>query len=230
MDDSGDFRVSSLCYLHDVLSPPIAIPSSASPKDTFLLCVSGLSIGPSLSIRSQLLAGFVAAQLGFVEDVKLVSRIARVVLLGNSVALPREPFQHIRQDAKVIATVSTCVQNLDATLAQMLETAPVTVVPGATDATSCLVPQQPLHPSLFPRCIRYSSLECASNPYLAAIGGKEMLMTAGQNVADIARQVAPEVSTMEILERTLRWGCLFPTDPNTCRRSEERVIGSGRSI
>ena len=65
---------------------------------------------------------------------------------------------------------------------------------------------------------------------MASIGGKEMLMTAGQNVADIARQVAPEISTMEILERTLRWGCLFPTDPNTCRRSGERVIGSGDPI
>lgn len=55
-------------------------------------------------------------------------------------------------------------------------------------------------------------------------------MTAGQNVADIARQVAPEVSTMEILERTLRWGCLFPTDPNTCRRNGEKVRRSRHSL
>ena len=100
---------------------------------------------------------------------------------------------------------------------QVLPFVPVTIVPGASDATSSLIPQQPLHLSLFTLSMRCASLDCVSNPYQAVINGLNVVMTAGQNIQDIARQVPSPLSPIDIMALTLEWGLLFPTDPNTCR-------------
>lgn len=149
---------------------------------------------------------------------KLASRIGHIVLLGNSANLHREPFQRIRQDQRELNEAMTCVENLDVALSEILPSVPVTIIPGSTDATSILVPQQPLHPSLFPRCLQYSSLECATNPYMGSFNGHVFVMTSGQNIVDIARQITDSLSPIDLLAATLRWGSLFPTNPNTCRK------------
>ena len=219
MDRNGDFEVNDTCFLHDsVVIPHSEEEKKSSPKDSYLCCVSGMNINETVSLRCHLLFEFIASQLGFVEDAKYSSHIARVLLLGNSVAMPRLPFQRIRQDNKEIAHSLQCVENLDVLLTQVLPSVALTLIPGATDPTSILLPQQPLHPSLLLRSMRYSSLECATNPYSATINGKTFLMTSGQNIQDILRQVAPSLSVIEAMVLTLQWGTLFPTDPNTCRR------------
>ncbi|KAK8830804.1 hypothetical protein WA577_003509 [Blastocystis sp. JDR] len=216
MNASGDFEVSDTCFLHDSVKPTACASSASSPKAPRLCCVSGLGIGETIPLPCHLLFEFLAAQTGFVEDAKLSARIVRVVLVGNSVAMPRLPFQRIRQDSKEIARTLQCVENLDLLLARLLPTTPLTVVPGASDPTPILVPQQPLHASLLQRSVAFSSLERAPNPYAATVAGKRVLMTAGQNVQDVLRQIAPAVSATEAMALTLQWGTLFPTDPNTC--------------
>lgn len=42
-------------------------------------------------------------------------------------------------------------------------------------------------------------------------------MTAGQNIQDILRQTDSTLSVIDAMALTLEWGCLFPTNPNTCR-------------
>lgn len=222
MNASGDFEVSDTCFLHDSVKPTACASSASSPKAPRLCCVSGLGIGETIPLPCHLLFEFLAAQTGFVEDAKLSARIARVMLVGNSVAMPRLPFQRIRQDSKEIARTLQCVENLDLLLARLLPTTPLTVVPGASDPTPILVPQQPLHASLLQRSVAFSSLERAPNPYAATVAGKRVLMTAGQNVQDVLRQIAPAVSATEAMALTLQWGTLFPTDPNTCRRRGAR--------
>ena len=74
----------------------------------------------SFSIKNHLLFEYIASQIGFVEDIKLASRIARVALVGNSANLPREPFQRIRQDAKEQNDAMSCAKNLDDLLKQVL--------------------------------------------------------------------------------------------------------------
>lgn len=66
--------------------------------------------------------------------------------------------------------------------------------------------------------MRYSSLECSTNPYEASINGRTFLMTSGQNIQDILRQVTPSISVLDAMALTLEWGTLFPTNPNTCRK------------
>ena len=119
MDDNGDFVVTSVCYLHDSCES-LPLPASTSqPKDPYLLCVSGLNIGQSISTKTHLLFEFIASQIGFVEDIKLASHIARVVFLGNTTCLPREPFQRIRQDTQELNRVMSCASNMDLLLSQV---------------------------------------------------------------------------------------------------------------
>ena len=113
MNASGDFEVSDTCFLHDSVKPTACASSASSPKAPRLCCVSGLGIGETIPLPCHLLFEFLAAQTGFVEDAKLSARIVRVVLVGNSVAMPRLPFQRIRQDSKEIARTLQCVENLD---------------------------------------------------------------------------------------------------------------------
>ena len=121
MDSNGDFLTKEVCYLHSGIKPGSTQSTPSTAKDAYLLCASDLLIGKSLSLRTHLLFEYIVGQLGFVEDVKLCSRIARVVLLGNSISLDREPFQRIRQDSKEIADSMVCVQNFDQLLNEVLD-------------------------------------------------------------------------------------------------------------
>ena len=67
MDDSGDFMVTSVCYVHDTVEECTSLFSTSAPKDPYLLCVSGLMIGASLNVRTHLLFEFISSQIGFVE-------------------------------------------------------------------------------------------------------------------------------------------------------------------
>ena len=67
MDDSGDFMVTSVCYVHDTVEACNSLFDTSAPKDPYLLCVSGLMIGASLTVRTHLLFEFISSQIGFIE-------------------------------------------------------------------------------------------------------------------------------------------------------------------
>lgn len=48
---------------------------------------------------------------------------------------------------------------------------PVDVMPGEFDPTNYTLPQQPLHPCMFPLASAYSTLQLVTNPYQATIDG-----------------------------------------------------------
>ena len=130
---------------------------------------------------------------------------------------------------------------LDALLASLLGCCPVDLLPGATDPTSTVFPQQPLHPCLLPHSARFSTLALGTNPYEAAVGGVKLLGHSGQPVDDICRQTLGEaadpsssssssssssasaaagceglgVAPLTALRSTYHWGHLCPTAPDT---------------
>ncbi|KAF6086599.1 DNA polymerase delta 2, accessory subunit [Phyllostomus discolor] len=87
-------------------------------------------------------------------------------------------------------------------------------MPGEFDPTNYTLPQQPLHPCMFPLATAYSTLQLVTNPYQATIDGVRFLGTAGQNVSDIFRYSSME-DHLEILEWTLRVRHISPTAPDT---------------
>ncbi|KAF6086601.1 DNA polymerase delta 2, accessory subunit [Phyllostomus discolor] len=108
---------------------------------------------------------------------------------------------------------------LDEILLQLSASVPVDVMPGEFDPTNYTLPQQPLHPCMFPLATAYSTLQLVTNPYQATIDGVRFLGTAGQNVSDIFRYSSME-DHLEILEWTLRVRHISPTAPDT--------LGNGR--
>ena len=128
---------------------------------------------------------------------------------------------------------SNIVKGFDAYLAMGLATLPVDVMPGKSDPTVQLMPQQPLHPCLLPLSSRFSSLSLVTNPYECTFGEMSsqclVMGHSGQPTSDILRQTelgpvhtdkaeegrAGPAKCLQALKRTLEWGHLAPTAPDT---------------
>ena len=221
------------------------VPDKDQDTDKYLLLMSGLEMGatkradPSSDLAAQLLMDFVAGRLGGTEDVRLASRVVRVIVAGNSVTeatvqVGKERFTGSKQQSE--ATLP--MKQVDTLFASALGCCPIELMPGAFDPTNLVLPQQPLHPCLLPHSARFTSFTLATNPYEAKVDGVHVMGHAGQPVDDIARQTirvdgVPESVTAEqraevetaggvqgdeplnILRNTLRWGHLCPTAPDT---------------
>lgn len=133
---------------------------------------------------------------------------------------------------------------LDLFLSTLLPSIPVTLIPGPSDPANVSLPQQPLHPALYPQSRVYTaapsansptpltttaksvsihrslsepepgSFHSTTNPALFTIGGHLFLGNGGQPISDIAKYV-DNVSTLSLLEHTLRWRLVAPTAPDT---------------
>lgn len=61
---------------------PVPAPSAVPTDPTYVLVVSGLDVGRA-SIPLAMLVDFITGNLGDDEDIKLASRISRVIVAGN---------------------------------------------------------------------------------------------------------------------------------------------------
>lgn len=78
-------------------------------------------------------------------------------------------------------------RDVDMCLTELAGSVPVDVMPGAGDPANYSLPQQPLHPCLFPGAAAFPSLQRATNPHAFAVDGVSFLGTSGQNVDDVYR-------------------------------------------
>ncbi|KAF6086600.1 DNA polymerase delta 2, accessory subunit [Phyllostomus discolor] len=176
---------------------------------------------------SKLVTGTVLAVLGAVgDDGKfLVEDHCFAGLASQTPAPPLDLDSHSTQSRdsinkakyltkKTQAASVEAVKMLDEILLQLSASVPVDVMPGEFDPTNYTLPQQPLHPCMFPLATAYSTLQLVTNPYQATIDGVRFLGTAGQNVSDIFRYSSME-DHLEILEWTLRVRHISPTAPDT---------------
>ncbi len=93
---------------------------------------------------------------------------------------------------------------------------PVHILPGEKDPASVAIPQQPIHFALLPRAGRFDSLHRHTNPAYLRFGDRTLLGTAGQNIDDIFKYVQEgDDARIEMALRTLEWGHLAPTAPDT---------------
>lgn len=210
VDDSGIFQVVDYltyngCYTNtDLHSQSVA---GSDPK--YVMLVSGLRVGSpevprdgaeDTDLSIQLLFDFLAGRIGGEEEVKKASRIAKVIIAGNSVELPVADKEGAIAAGTVFGTNKTklekqqqemsaaTMKRFDAYLAQGLGSCHIDVMPGAEDPTTETLPQQTLHPCLFPHSSRFDSLSLVTNPYDAKVDGCHLLGHSGQPVFDILRQ------------------------------------------
>ncbi|KAK2100302.1 DNA polymerase delta subunit 2 [Saguinus oedipus] len=230
--DNGKFLVEDHCFAD------LAPQKPAPPLDTdrFVLLVSSLGLGggggKSL-LGTQLLVDVVTGQLGDEGEQCSAAHVSRVILAGNLLShstQSRDSINKVKYLTKKTQAASVeAVKILDEILLQLSASVPVDVMPGEFDPTNYTLPQQPLHPCMFPLATAYSTPQLVTNPYQATIDVVRFLGTSGQNVSDIFRYSSME-DHLEILEWTLRVCHISPTAPDTLECPHVYFCGSTPSF
>ena len=212
--------------------------SQARPKGGKVAVVSGLSMsgdaGDNLTL--DLLLEWLLGEATGSDDQQEAASISRLIIAGNSLShaspIPsREDVaaaSHKNRGQKKYgydkASYNAApTEHLDTFLATLLPSLPITLLPGESDPTSTSLPQQPIHPAMFPHSRTYmeapgtkeiSWFDSTTNPAEFDVDGWRFLGTGGQTVNDIYKYVAGE-GRLEMMEAMLRWRLTAPTAPDT---------------
>ena len=166
-----------------------------------------------------------------------VSHISRLIIAGGSISsdndvVMQDPIETKRKAQKKYGYDSsaynpTPTAHFDQFLATLLPTLPITLIPGPGDPANVSLPQQPIHPAMFPLARAYGIMppsdgvaqqpgwfDTVSNPWDGEIEGWRLMGSGGQNVDDIFKYVESE-DRLEMLEAMCRWRCCAPTAPDT---------------
>ena len=185
---NGEFEVDEICYPAPAPQTTRPSPPATSPGTHVLLC-SGLRAGDdaaSSALNLELMCDYVTGNLGGANEQGVAASVARVVVCGGALSAPEVPAQSL--DGRQQAAVARPLRELDVLLTTLAASVPVDLMPGDGDPTNQALPQQPLHPCLFPEAKRFSPNTFASctNPHDFTLGGVDFLGTAGQNVCNLA--------------------------------------------
>jgi DNA polymerase delta subunit 2 len=212
-------------------------PRQKREKAGKLAIVSGLEMTGrgdddiSLDLLSEYLIGESTAS----PDQAKAAHISRLIIAGDSMSrstpiLSREDFMDKKAGKKGYGYDATSYNasptgRFDVFLTELLPAIPITLLPGPSDPSNVALPQQPLHPALFPQSRAYANppvestetkegLDSVTNPWEGDIDGWRVLVTGGQTVADLLKYVA-DVNVLDVMESMLRWRCVAPTAPDT---------------
>ncbi|KAK3749976.1 hypothetical protein QZH41_008457, partial [Actinostola sp. cb2023] len=219
--DEGKFHVESISFsgLPYQVAPELD-KEMVDGEDRYLALISGLGFGSDSQdmLSLQMLTDLITGELGSIQDQESCCQIVRVIIAGNSLSRCTQD-KESETKAKyltrnVVAGSVEAVKELDDFVMQLAECIPVDVMPGEFDPTNHTLPQQPLHPCMFPKSIAYPTMQSVTNPYEAVIGGVRVLGTSGQNVNDISRVTTYE-DNIDILEQNMLSGHITPTAPDT---------------
>ena len=141
-----------------------------------------------------------------------------MVLAGNALSESTRDLES-QSKAKYLTKDSAAgslgaVRLLDDFLVQLAGSVDVALMPGENDPANQILPQQPLHPCLFPLASGYPSLTTVTNPHAFEARGVRVLAFSGQNVDDVLRNTSLECP-LDALETVVRCGHMAPTCPDT---------------
>ncbi|XP_005101329.1 DNA polymerase delta subunit 2 [Aplysia californica] len=215
-NERGKFYVEDYCF-QDM---PGQIPRPICEEERYVLFASGFELGgrEERTFQMQLLADLVSGQLGDPEQLKASASICHVVIAGNSLSESTQDKDSLSKakylSKKTSAGSVDAVKALDNFLMQFVTSVDVSVVPGSFDPSNYTLPQQPFHRCMLPESSKFKTLHCQPNPCDIAIEGTRVLGTAGQPLDDICRYSDID-DRLQALEKTLEWGHLAPTAPDT---------------
>jgi len=207
------------------------------PKSGKIAIVSGLDIkgDGTDTILLDLLTEYLLGESAASAD---TAQISRLLIAGNSLShsspIPSREEVAAKPAGKKYGYETTTYnpvpsEQLDIFLAQLLPSIPITIMPGATDPSSVALPQQPMHPALFPHSRSYANppnqkggnpswFDSVSNPWEGDIDGLRFLGNAGQPVDDMYKYVQGN-NRLRMMEHLLRWRNNAPTAPDTLCKS-----------
>lgn len=167
--------------------------------------------------------------------------ISRLIIAGNSLNLSEDinttgtlgqPKKAVKKYGYDAASYNPApIQHLDTFLSTVLDSLPVTLIPGEHDPANASIPQQRIHAAMFPQSRAYAAqptadgmdgseggdagwFDAVTNPWEGEVEGWRCLVTGGQNVDDVYKYVEGESRT-EMMEYMCRWRCVAPTAPDT---------------
>lgn len=151
---------------------------------------------------------------GQTQDSEAAS-VVRVVVAGNSVRTNLE----VRQRSNMIRQPESmetlrAVKAVDEMLSSWMKSVHVDLMPGEFDPSNFMLPQQPMHHCMFPKCAVSKAVTGVTNPYEFQIEDRVILGTSGQSIENIAKY-SKITDPLEILKLTLTWSHLAPTCPDT---------------
>ncbi|KAF3214490.1 hypothetical protein TWF192_006078 [Orbilia oligospora] len=229
---SGEFEVIDMVLPELPDQNQRLIPKAPSSRRNYVALLSGLNITGNIheSIETHLLVEYLLGEAGSPEDQEKTSSISRLIIAGNSLS---EPHTQAADDAVAPASSSRPIKSkkygydaasynakptavLDALLADLCTSISVTLMPGETDPANASLPQQKMHPTMFPTAKYYtgSTFIPSTNPHACEIDGVRFLGTSGQTIDDVFKYVDGD-DRLEMMERTLRWRLVAPTAPDT---------------
>lgn len=196
--------------------------------------ISGLAISGDLAdtLSMDLLMEYLLGEACAPSTQKHIGKISRLLIAGNSIIegtplAVRDELSDKRTSKKYGYDASAYnpspTAHLDEFLATLLPSMPVTLLPGESDPANVSLPQQPIHPAMFPHSRAYAAtpesgeqgwFESVTNPWEGDVDGWRMIGTGGQPVDDIFKYVEGD-ERLEMMENILRWRCLAPTAPDT---------------
>lgn len=232
---NGEFEVVDLCYP--------GLPPQSEDEDMMVLdgadewiaVVSGLSIGsPSLpDVSLQMLVEYLTGEEGGIEDQASAARISRLVIAGNSLAPvvipvkgePTAEGDEKKSRSKYNYDTTTFSPHPTQTLAGHLydigRVMPIHILPGETDPSGTILPQQPFPRAMLGPVASLPSFRCETNPTYMRIGSSKgvtrtMLVNSGQPLNDMFKYLpCPPSTRLSILASTLSWRHMAPTAPDT---------------
>lgn len=214
-------------------SQELSNSSEFAKEPIYLMVVSGLGFRHDMKKDShqtralQSMINFVWGAGDHAEDERS-SRVARILIVGDSLLEDRlysqDPIdpsdgnimtkmkksRQVKQYDKSI----NAVNHMDDFFAQLSKTINVDVMPGPSDPSSHLMPQQPFHPCMFPKSCMFPTFNCVTNPHRAIYNHNvEILATSGQNV-DIVSKFSGLTEPIGIMKCHLMWGNSAPSAPD----------------
>ncbi|KAI0262892.1 hypothetical protein BC834DRAFT_889496 [Gloeopeniophorella convolvens] len=254
--NTGEFEVVDLCFPgmapqegeDDEMDVDELVAAPA--EEEYVAFLSGLDVGSSRASEAQLqmLVEYVTGESGNPEGQSFASQISRLIVLGNSLAplgpigAPNEEEKEDRKPRRLGNDTASFsphpIQNLSAHLHDLSKSVPLHVLPGETDPSGTILPQQALPRAMFGTASNYTSFSCETNPaYIRLAPGKlgddgdvdptsfrssgrtsvrTILATSGQPLNDMSKYVPTAPTTrLNLAEATLRWRHIAPTAPDT---------------
>ena len=101
---------------------------------------------------------------------------------------------------------------------------PIHILPGSTDPSGTILPQQPFPRAMLGTVASFPSFHCETNPTYLRISTDDerpevtrtFLINSGQPLNDMYKYVpSPPVTRLSLAESTLRWRHMAPTAPDT---------------
>lgn len=240
IDDASHFFVRDICYAEpnsqilyeDLSQVERPLQQLANTEPIYLMVVSGLGFHQDMGKNEVLIKAlqdmidFVWGAEKYSEDERS-SRVSRILVAGDSLLESRliEPSDSSQEgdlalkmkqsrQVKPFKGSIQAVKHMDDFFAQLSKTIEVHVMPGPSDPSSHLMPQQPFHPCMFPKSCMFSTFNCTTNPHHAIYNDNvEILATAGQNI-DIISKFSGIKDTIEIMKCHLMWGNSAPSAPD----------------